>query len=561
MACRENYLLTILLLFVFFAKIFTALSLEVNWDEFYYLSFIYDYINDRGVNSFQTFHVHFFTWLRWISDNEVKQIITARLIMIILQVFTGFLIFKICRYKFSLTASLFSLLSYFSFSFIISHGASFRTDPIATFFLIISIYYLFFNKESKIKFIISGVFTAASFLITIKSAIYFPVFLFMVLNFIFISKNKIFSIGYLFLYFVSTIIVFFILYTWHSNVIGYFDFYKDSEVITGGAEKTFGHGDIFPSINVFIVSFIENILYWIVFIYGVKNVILLFSKKMLADKYYCFIVSSIICVIFTFLIYRNAYPYFYSFILAPVCILFAFSWDFFFYRERDKTKKFYYFIILLSYFLISIVYDGFIEPYKRSLDYQNKFIETVHEIFPYPVPYIDRCSMIPSFSKKGFFMSSWGVENYLDRGGEVLSYTVEKYAPVFLIINSPFLDFNSEYHSQWSNVLYKNDLKSLKDNYIKHWNELYVAGKVINLNNSIKKVDFNINIAGLYTLESDSLVFIDKELIHPMQTVNLSKGIHQIKTYKNNGEFILRWGNSLYRPEEDIRVVPIFTGF
>lgn len=130
---------------------------------------------------------------------------------------------------------------------------------------------------------------------------------------------------------------------------------------------------------------------------------------MLADKYYCFIVSSIICAVFTFLIYRNAYPYFYSFILAPVCILFAFSWDLFFSRENNRTKESFYLIIIALYSFISIAYDGFITTYKRSLGYQSKFIETVHEIFPYPVPYIDRCSMISSFSKKGFFMSSWGV--------------------------------------------------------------------------------------------------------------------------------------------------------
>lgn len=50
-------------------------------------------------------------------------------------------------------------------------------------------------------------------------------------------------------------------------------------MITGGAEKTIGHGHLFPSINALIVSCLENILYWIVFVYGVKNVISLFSKK------------------------------------------------------------------------------------------------------------------------------------------------------------------------------------------------------------------------------------------------------------------------------------------
>ncbi|MHA7231499.1 hypothetical protein ACVT98_22860 [Vibrio campbellii] len=111
------------------ARFYVAFRYEVNWDEFYYLSFVHQLINGEAINSFQTFHIHFFTWLQYVSSNEVDQIIAARLVMIFFQLGTGLCIYKLCRLQCSVSGALFAVLAYFAFSFNVRMGASFRTDP------------------------------------------------------------------------------------------------------------------------------------------------------------------------------------------------------------------------------------------------------------------------------------------------------------------------------------------------------------------------------------------------------------------------------------------------
>ena len=46
---------------------------------------------------------------------------------------------------------------------------------------------------------------------------------------------------------------------------------------------------------------------------------------------------------------------------------------------------------------------------------QRATLAAVHEIFPEPVAYIDRCSMISRYNKVGFFMASWQIAEYLEK--------------------------------------------------------------------------------------------------------------------------------------------------
>ncbi|MCI0430022.1 MAG: hypothetical protein L0210_05700, partial [Rhodospirillales bacterium] len=55
--------------------------LNINWDEFFFLSKIYDYRRGELSGPLQTFYVHFFGWLPLVSGNEVTQIIAARGVM------------------------------------------------------------------------------------------------------------------------------------------------------------------------------------------------------------------------------------------------------------------------------------------------------------------------------------------------------------------------------------------------------------------------------------------------------------------------------------------------
>jgi hypothetical protein len=104
---------------------------NINWDEFGYLSHVHNYLRGSLEHKLQTFHVHFFTWLAQIGPNEVDQIVAARMVMLVLQLVTAVLLYRMARRWTSAPAALFAVAAYLSFSFVIRGGSSFRRDPIA----------------------------------------------------------------------------------------------------------------------------------------------------------------------------------------------------------------------------------------------------------------------------------------------------------------------------------------------------------------------------------------------------------------------------------------------
>ena len=104
---------------------------NINWDEFGYLAHVHDYLRGYLEQEVQTFHVHFFTWLPQVGPNEVDQVIAARAVMLVLQLVTAGLLYRIARRFTNAPAALFAVAAYLSVSFVIRDGASFRRDPIA----------------------------------------------------------------------------------------------------------------------------------------------------------------------------------------------------------------------------------------------------------------------------------------------------------------------------------------------------------------------------------------------------------------------------------------------
>jgi len=102
---------------------------KINWDEFYFLSLVHDYQRGDLAKPLQTAHVHFFGWLKYMSPNEVNQIIAARCIMFLLQIGTLVFIYKTARHFVSRQGAAFTLLAYLGFGFIFIHGTSFRAEP------------------------------------------------------------------------------------------------------------------------------------------------------------------------------------------------------------------------------------------------------------------------------------------------------------------------------------------------------------------------------------------------------------------------------------------------
>jgi hypothetical protein len=559
---NDKFILFSLILLAIVFRLYNILNYEINWDEFYYLSFVHQFLSDETINSFQTFHVHFFSWLRWVSENEVKQIIAARSVMLCLQVATGFFLFRICRNYFTCSASLFSVLAYFSFSFVIRMGASFRADPIATFCLMASLDYVLRVEYSLRQAFVASVLTAVAFLVTLKSVFYLPTLALIALLSILRSSNRRRTTVRYARYLIFSALAFSILYLWHSNSIANTTNH-DIIAMIDGADKTLNHKVFFPRLSYFIYTLGTDIGFWFTLSCGVFYYLTSINNKTnIYKKIDNLKLITLIIPLTSLLIYRNAFPYFYSFMLAPACVFCGIAWDKWSQRENRKT----YISIsrgILLLFITNIVIQNIYQPFVKSLDYQYKLLEVVHKTFPKPVAYIDRCSMVSSYPQKGFFMSSWGMENYWLAEQPILELAIENHEPIFLIINSEYLEFVREdkpIETEYSPLL-RRDMLAIENNYILHWNEIYVAGKVLVLTQENTSFTFTLNIPGDYTLESSSKVMINSETVLPQETITLSKGEHTIQISEEPGVYTLRWGNNLYRPEEVKRKSRVFNGF
>ena len=559
---NDKFILFSLILLAIVFRLHNVLNYEVNWDEFYYLSFVHQFLSGEIISRFQTFHVHFFSWLARVSENEVKQIIAARSVMLCLQVATGFFLFRICRNYFTCSASLFAVLAYFSFSFVIRMGASFRADPIATFCLMASLDYVLRAEYSLRQSLAAAVLTAVAFLVTLKSVFYLPTLILITLLSILSSSNKRRTVARFVQYLIFSALAFSILYLWHSNSIANAT-NNDIVAMIDGADKTLNHKTFFPRLSYFIYTLGTDLGFWFTLSCGVFYYLTSISNNNNIDKKtHNLKLITLIIPLTSLLIYRNAFPYFYSFMLAPACVFCGVAWDKWSQRGNRKT----YISIgrgILLLFIANILIQNIYQPYIRSLDYQYKLLEVVHKTFPQPVSYIDRCSMVSSYPQKGFFMSSWGMENYWLADKPILELAIENHEPIFLIINSEYLEFirkDNAIETEYSQLLGRDRL-AIENNYIPHWNEIYVAGKILVLTQENTSLTFKLNIPGDYTLESSSKVIINSKNVSPQETISLSKGEHTLQVSEEPGIYTLRWGKSLYRPVEFERNLRIFNGF
>lgn len=108
--------LLVLIALAFALKLHLVFAMNVNWDEFYFLALMHDYLRGALTNPLQTIHVHLFTWLPWISENEVEQVIAARILFLGLAGLSCGLTYLIGRRFLSHPAALFAVLCYLAFS-------------------------------------------------------------------------------------------------------------------------------------------------------------------------------------------------------------------------------------------------------------------------------------------------------------------------------------------------------------------------------------------------------------------------------------------------------------
>lgn len=553
---RVTFLLIALIGFALLARLHLAFVYEINWDEFLHLSIIYEHERGELGRALQSIYVHLFYWLPLVATSEIDQIIAARLAIYVLTLGTAMFLFQMSRRFLPLNAALLAVLCYLSFSFVLRQGNSFRTDPIAT-SLLMGALWLIICGDGKLRFaIIAGSVIGVAGIVTIKSALYVPTIALVLLIGVVTAERRMRGLRYGLAVGGSALFTFAALYLLHRLTLG--EATSAVAMVEGAVSKTLGERNFTNAILTFRTALFENAFFWLLMAAGLAVCLLGLVRSRGRDLSRWGILLSCGLLVGSLFVYANSFAYFYPFMLAPAAVLSGAGLLAFPTRLRTA-------VALGAGLGVGIAMTAhYVSALDRGLQAQRRTLDVVHRIFPEPTPYIDRCSMVSAYPKKGLFMSAWGMSIYYRGGKPVMRDILEQDQPRFLLANRRMLDLDElgpDEHGPRHFGLFEEDVIILKANFVRHWGAIYVAGKRISLPGDGSDVEFEILIEGTYTIESVVAVTIDGVQWQPGETLDLEQGRHTIRAAGEGEQVILRWGDHLYRPAEPAPDAPLFTGF
>jgi hypothetical protein len=518
----------------FCLQIWLAFTRQINWDEFWFLTRIYQYRHGDLTDVLQTAYVHAFTWLAYVSGNVIGRIVAGRALMLGFEAGTFLLIYNVARRFASREAALLGLLAYATLNDVFIHGAAFRADPIATFFLMASVaLYLVPNFTWK-SAIGAALAVAIAGLVTIKAVFYLPVIAAIVAwRFIESGERRAFALR-LGIGVAISAAFFAIAYALHSASLAPAQA-SLATIASGTAETAFASGAFARTWPYMSAAIIGNPATFAAIALGIKQCV---PEK---PRLRSLVLLSFAFPLATLFFYRNSFPYYYPFALAPAAVVAALAFD----RMQNIWERAAWGLACIIF--LGTQFSGALSPGQGA---QRATLAAVRAIFPQPVPYIDRCGMISDYPRIGFFMSSWGIESYRAAGVPAFTGAIaHDNPPLFVIADTPVLQDAFIPGSADIGDAYKllpQDARALGENYVHHWGAIWVAGKDLGQLGNARSV--SIAIAGRYTIEAAANVIIDNVRYKPSSVIGLSRGLHEIGSAGKAQHVILRWGDHLARP-------------
>lgn len=546
-------------------RLHLVFQLNVNWDEFFFLHHVYAYLRGELTMPLQTFHVHFFTWLPGVAQNEVDQVIAARLVVYALLLGSAALTFLIARVFLDRTAALFAVLCYLSLSYAVEHGTSFRADPIASFLFLASVALLLRWPGRIVGPAVAGLLAAAAVMVTIKSVFYLPVLgVLLIVGLLQRAQRgkalcRMAAFGCVFAAGFAT------LYLLHQATLVEPELAAIGRHAGAAANKVIMLDNLFPRWRYLVLTLVNDAVIWLTLLVGGALLVAQLFRRGSWPPRRQVLLLSFLLPLATLAFYRNAFPYYYVFLLAPAVLLCGVTFQRLLSpRDTGNAGRAFVVAVVLVLTVSASLGKVYLANAQDRTGEQRRTVALVHELFPEPVAYIDRTTTVTSFRKVGFFMSTWGVESYRAAGKPIFRDLIMRQRPLFLLATTGPIDPRRDQapFRAVGYALFEEDYQVIKDNYVHHWGELYLAGKTLRFNGGAEGIDFEMLIGGTYTLESDTAVEIDGQRIAPGSTVTFDAGWHHAKALPGAAATaVLRWGDRLPRPTEPASAGPFFTGF
>lgn len=535
---RAAIWLMALVVFMLGLHLHLALTRTINWDEFYFLSQVHAYTRGELTLPLNTLHVHLFAWLAGTDLPAVDQIVGGRLVMYTAMIGTSAAIVFTARRFTDLAGALLCALAYLTFGYVIHHGMAFRTDPLGAFFCMSALAILTRSKLSPFAIIGAAIALGLAFMVTIKMVLYAPAFAaiaWLRWSDDAFSPRRAAQIAAIPL---LALVVAGALYIWHSGTLPASD--TGAAMIGNSGATMFG---ISPNL-VFVANAVLKAIPFLLILVLLLSTLLKGEGIKREDR---IALIGLAAPLIWFVFYTNSFPYFYAFILPPVCVALAGAMP----AVAKRWGLLPAALLLAGNGVMIWAVDG---PGKQ--DEQRSVEQAVNAMFPTPIAYFDFPGFLPRHQKANFFMTVWGFRNYHAEGKpHFVQAMAKRPVPLLLTVDpernaSLLAVMNGTENSQ---LFHEDDVAALRETYREVWGPIYLAGTVLNTNEN--RV-WNVRVPGQYTVQGS--IEIDGKSFEDGDLITLPRGTVSLKAETPAG---LTWGNNLKLPEKPAPARPYWRGF
>jgi hypothetical protein len=522
---------------------------NVNWDEFRFLSRIHELQRGELATAFQTFHVRLFAWLPGVAVNEVDQVIAGRMVAFALRVGSCVLIFLIGRRLYGSTGALFAVLASLGFSHLMRHGEAFRADPIIAFLFLAAAAQLLLRPSSSWFTMGAAAALGLSVLVSIKGVFYLPAIAVILLAPWVAGTGGRPEVRRLVTFAVVAPATFAVLHLLHAGALS-----GDGTGVAAAALSQAGEVSTrvlwtTPFIEALVESLQFDRAFWPLLVIGAALAATEGLRGAAQARATAVVTLGMLVPVLSLLFYRNTFAYYYAVIIPPAslaCGLVAARLEAWLARRPVLGAAT---VLLLAVPLGEPGVKAWSLLRDDTIAGQRQLLAAVREIFPVPVTYIDRCSMVAAYPKAGPFMTTYVLSTYRELGEAIMPGLVRDRRPVFVLANVSGLELGAEWGAigQLQHRLLREDFEFLRARYVHHWGPVFVAGASLETVTGEDRA-FELPVDGVYTLESSGAVSVDGRPRSAGEAFRLAAGPHLARSLNEPGRLTVRYGDHLPRP-------------
>ncbi len=518
-----------------------VLTRAINWDEFWHYTMLQQLQDGTLAKPLQTFYLRLLGWIELVPGSVIDQIIAARSALLVCELIAAVAVAGIAIRFTDKVTGLLCALAYLSAGYVLQHGFSYRTDPIAAALLASALYALLVLRLRTPAVLLIGALMGLAAMITIKSVLYAPAFL----GIAWLRWSEAGRAPAVLLRLAAcalagggTFALVFAAYSL-SMPVGSSEGARDT--VSTSVEWMFLLGDL-PFLG--YVKGAALLAPLQAALIAATPFLLPRSELKFAEKV---AIGGLLAPLLTLCVYTNTAPYYYVFMLPPVIAASAIA---------IKRARRYVSVSILSLLLALNALFVWMQENPRPLVVQRQLLGVAERTFREPVAYFDYSGFLGRFPKANGLVSSWGVKMYHEGTVPTLRETMEQ-RPVPLIMENhpsftallrgagPVPEFNDA------------DVAAIRSTYQHFWGPYWLAGTTIPRGTA--PFSFELLVPGEYTLHGGA-VTLDGRSRWPGDVIKLERGAH--RAAGNRAATVqLRWGNRIETPTEAEPTGPMWVGF